>query len=405
MPRRHSLDIQPEPLAPDPSPSGQHTADYTIAALALLVSSLLGAAGVLNGGNAVLLTVAILLVAMPPVAMLILAVRGRTTRKRRASGPAPAPRSAWDDSVPDPLTGIPVLADFERELGRVLRRGEPDLTILRLALVPVGGTAAHADLRRRLVLAAVNWQEVLRPGDRLARVADDRFAVLLHDCTLSAASRVIDRLRDATPPGSVCAVGAATWDGAESARSLLARAAEALEATPQLQGGDVLRDPSRLEAVRLTDIVAARRTGTFDKAAKSLAWLLQAPAITIAMVDDRFEHVIGAFGEDDPSRARASTVAEDALGHQCLVTGRPLVASDAARHPALHDHKLVVGGTVAACAAVPIMRPGGHIVGTISATSAERHAWTADELRVLRSTAARIAIELGRVPQPAAVAA
>ncbi|MBO9534954.1 MAG: GAF domain-containing protein [Solirubrobacteraceae bacterium] len=320
-------------------------------------------------------------------------------RRRHARAvAAPARGSTWDEITPDPLTGVPVLADFERELGRVLRRGEPDVTVLRLALVPVGGSTEPHELRRRIVLAVVNWQEALRPADRLARVADDRFAVLLPDCPLSSASRVVDRLRDATPPGAVCAVGAATWDRHESGRQLLARAGDALDAAPQLQGGDVLRDPARLAAVAATDVTGARVAGTFDRAASSLGWLLQEPMVTISLVDDRFEHVIGAFGVDGPA-ARASTPAEESLAHQCVVTGRPLVATDAARHPALHDHRLVATGRVGACASVPLVSQGGHIVGTICATRTGRHAWSGDELRLLRSTAARVATELERVPR------
>lgn len=398
MPRRHSLDL----TAPSSgaSPRQSPTGDHVIAALALLVAAFLGLAGIATGHQQALFAFAGTVVAFPPLTALLLARRSR--RRRRRPEPAPAASSAWDASVPDPATGIPVLADFQREVSRVLRRGEPDVTVVRLALVPVGGTVDPSTLHRRIVLAVVNWQEVLRPEDRLARVADDRFAVLLRDCPLAAAARVIDRLRDATPPGTVCAVGVATWDRQESAKALLERADLALEAAPQLQGGDVLRDPARVAAVRATDIVGARRTGIFDRAAKSLAWLLQVPSITIALVDDRFEHVIGAYGKERAEDARAATVAEDTLGHQCLVTGRPVVASDAPRHPALFDHHLVVSGTVAACATVPVVSQSGHVVGTVSAMRGERHAWTADELRLLRSTATRIAAELERIPRAVA---
>jgi GAF domain len=398
MPRRHSLDLTSAPTA-DATAHHPPSTDHVIAALALMVAAFLGIAGMISGHQQALFAVAGTIVAVPPVTAMLLA---RRARQRRQRADRPAPRSAWDESVPDPLTGVPVLADFDRELQRVLRRGEPDVTVLRLALVPVGGNAEAIDLRRRLVLAAVNWQEVLRPEDRLARVADDRFAVLLRDCPLAAAARVVDRLRDATPPGTVCAVGAATWDRQENAATLLGRAMTALEAAPQLQGGDVLRDPARLAAVRATDIVSARRTGAFDRAATSLAWLLQVPSISIALVDERFEHVIGAFGDPDPAVARASTIAEHALGHQSLVTGRPLVASDAQRHPALFDHRRVVSGEVAACATVPLVGAGGYVVGTICAARDERHSWTADELRLLRSTASRIASELDRVPRAVA---
>ncbi len=395
MPRRHSLDLPPAPSSEPIRPS--LTGDHVIAALALLVAAFLGLAGIVTGHQQALFTVAASVVAGPPIAALLLARRTRRRARPAEGRHSGTVSSAWDDSVPDPATGIPVLADFQKEVARVLRRGEPDVTVVRLALVPVGGVVDPAALNRRLVLAVVNWQEVLRPEDRLARVADDRFAVLLRDCPLAAAGRVIDRLRDATPPGTVCAVGVATWDRQESAKALLERAAAALEAAPQLQGGDVLRDPGRVAAVRATDIVGARQAGTFDRAAKSLAWLLQVPSVSIALVDDRFEHVIGAYGGDHPADTRTATVAEDTLGHQCLITGRPVVASDAPRHPALFDHHLVVSGQVAACATVPVMSSAGHVLGTISAMRTNRHAWTADELRLLRSTAARISGELASI--------
>lgn len=397
MPRRHSLDLQQTPpVTPEAEARDLPSFDHLIAGLALLVAAMIGGAGIIAGHQPALYAFAAAVVAVPPLSGVLAA---RRARQRRARAARPRPTVAWDESVPDPLTGVPVLADFERELQRVLRRGEPDVTVLRLALVPVGGRAPAVDLRRRLVLAAVGWQEVLRPEDRLARVADDRFAVLLRDCPAASAARVVDRLRDATPPGTVCAVGTATWDREESAAALLARATKLLEAAPQLQGGDVLRDPARVAAVQATDIVAARRSGTFDRAATSLAWLMQVPSVTIALVDDRFEHVIGAHGLPDVAASRAATVAEETLGHQSLVTGRPLVASDARRHPALHEHPLVAAGEIGACATVPVVGERGHVVGTICAMRSERHSWSSDELRLLRSTAARIARELERVPR------
>jgi GGDEF domain-containing protein len=399
MPRRQSLDLS-APSPGDPAARSGPSADHVIAGLALFVAALLGAAGLASGDEPALFAVAAAVVAVPPVCAILLTRRAR--HQRRVPTDDTRRRSAWDESAPDPLTGVPVRADFDRELQRVLRRGEPDVTVLRLALVPVGGRAATVDLRRRLVLAAVNWQEALRPEDRLARVADDRFAVILRDCPLAAAARVIDRLRDATPPGTVCAVGAATWDRQESADALVARATTALEATPQLQGGDVLRHPVRVAAARSIDIVAARHGGAFDRAAKSLAWLLHLSSVTIAVVDDRFAHVIGAYGPPDVAVARASTIAEDTLGHQSLVTGRPLVASDASRHPALFDHRLVAAGAVAACATVPLVSVGGEVVGTMCVTRTDHHSWTADELRMLRSTAARVSIDLASVPRAAA---
>ncbi len=399
MPRRHSLDL----TAPSSgaSPRQSPTGDHVIAALALLVAAFLGLAGIATGHQQALFAFAGTVVAFPPLTALLLARRSRRRRRRPGAGTRRLQRLGRER--PRSRDRIPVLADFQREVSRVLRRGEPDVTVVRLALVPVGGTVDPSTLHRRIVLAVVNWQEVLRPEDRLARVADDRFAVLLRDCPLAAAARVIDRLRDATPPGTVCAVGVATWDRQESAKALLERA-DIAPRRPRTAGRRRAPRPCPGRRRPGDRLVGARRTGIFDRAAKSLAWLLQVPSITIALVDE-------------PLRARDRRLRQGARGGRPRRDGRrghprapvPRDRPPGRRlrrapspHPALFDHHLVVSGTVAACATVPVVSQSGHVVGTVSAMRGERHAWTADELRLLRSTATRIAAELERIPRAVA---
>jgi diguanylate cyclase (GGDEF)-like protein len=83
---------------------------------------------------------------------------------------------------------------------------------------------------RQLTACAVAWQTQLRPGDVLACLGGEEFAVLLNGCTLEDATAVIERLRTATPGRQTCSAGLVARHNDEPAETLMARADSALYA-------------------------------------------------------------------------------------------------------------------------------------------------------------------------------
>ncbi|HEX8205649.1 MAG TPA: sensor domain-containing diguanylate cyclase [Solirubrobacteraceae bacterium] len=125
----------------------------------------------------------------------------------------------------DPLTGVlnerAWTDEIPRELARARRAGSP----LCLALLDVEGEPGDRALKEMVA----GWSAALRPADRLARLFEDQFAIVLPGCAADDACRVLERVRAVRPEGVTSCVGLAEWDGREAPDALVGRAGSALE--------------------------------------------------------------------------------------------------------------------------------------------------------------------------------
>lgn len=130
-----------------------------------------------------------------------------------------ANRRAWDALLPD-------------ELDSALRHGiGVSVAIIDLDhFKQYNDTHGHMRGDEHLAACARQWSSCLRPGDTLARIGGEEFAVLLPDTGAGEARGVLQRLARAMPNGQTCSIGAAQWDGAERPEALMGRADAALYA-------------------------------------------------------------------------------------------------------------------------------------------------------------------------------
>jgi diguanylate cyclase (GGDEF)-like protein len=88
----------------------------------------------------------------------------------------------------------------------------------------------HGHIEGDALLEAVAdaWTVGIRPTDTIARYGGEEFALLLPDCSVDAATVVIERLRELMPRGQNTSAGLACWDREESPIGLITRADERL---------------------------------------------------------------------------------------------------------------------------------------------------------------------------------
>ncbi|MDX6701115.1 MAG: hypothetical protein QOF26_1341 [Baekduia sp.] len=134
----------------------------------------------------------------------------------------------------DQLTGVPNRRTWDHELPSELSRATRTGAPVSLAMLDLdhfkayNDTYGHPGGDRLLRAVAAAWSERLRATDVLARYGGEEFAVLLPACDEDSAARVTEQLRSAVPGDATCSIGVVTWDGAETADELVARADAAL---------------------------------------------------------------------------------------------------------------------------------------------------------------------------------
>jgi diguanylate cyclase (GGDEF)-like protein len=137
-------------------------------------------------------------------------------------------------STTDPLTGVANRRRWDAELqtavARTRRSGQP----LTIALLDIdrfkafNDTYGHPSGDKLLTQTAMAWQHQLRPGDLLARIGGEEFAVLLAGCQDAEAYAVVERMRAATPGDETCSAGIATLDTTDTYTDVIDRADHAL---------------------------------------------------------------------------------------------------------------------------------------------------------------------------------
>lgn len=171
------------------------------------------------------------------VAIVVGALTGRVELGRTDPLTGALNRRGWEEALP-------------RELARSRRLGVPvamamlDLDGLKQVNDSEGHLAGDALLQR----AVAAWSEQLREVDLFARLGGDEFVILLPNCDVQAAGRVLDRLRRRRAPGVEFSAGVVGWDGRESAEALTDRADRVLYGAKRSGGRQTRETPTVHEA-------------------------------------------------------------------------------------------------------------------------------------------------------------
>ncbi|WP_406286115.1 GAF domain-containing SpoIIE family protein phosphatase [Streptomyces sp. NBC_00209] len=154
-----------------------------------------------------------------------------------------------------------------------------------------------------------------------------------------------------------------------------------------------MRDPGRLEALRLAGLTAAADPG-MDRFARLVARLLRVPVSLVSLLEPDRQVFPGMFGMSGRWAARRETPLSHSFCQHVVADGGPLVLSDTRVHPRTCASLAIPDLQVIAYAGMPLTDADGRVLGSLCAIDHHPREWTADELHDLEDLTAACSMEL-----------
>jgi GAF domain-containing protein len=153
---------------------------------------------------------------------------------------------------------------------------------------------------------------------------------------------------------------------------------------------DVLRaveDPSRLAALRDTNLLDSRATPAFDRLTRLASRFLHTPVALVTLVAADRQFLKSCLGLPEPWASRRETPLSHSFCQHVVARREPLLVSDARQHPELRDSLAIDDLDIVAYAGVPLVDRGGHVLGSLCAIDHKPRHWTGADLETLEDLA------------------
>ncbi|WP_330452806.1 MULTISPECIES: SpoIIE family protein phosphatase [unclassified Streptomyces] len=154
-----------------------------------------------------------------------------------------------------------------------------------------------------------------------------------------------------------------------------------------------MKDPGRLEALRLAGLTAAADPG-MDRFARLVTRLLRVPVSLVSLLEADRQVFPGMVGMSGFWAARRETPLTHSFCQHVVADGKPLTLSDARMHPRTCASLAIPDLQVIAYAGMPLTDADGHVLGSLCAIDHQPRTWTADELHDLEDLTAACSMEL-----------
>jgi signal transduction histidine kinase len=157
-----------------------------------------------------------------------------------------------------------------------------------------------------------------------------------------------------------------------------------------------LRDPRRLASLGATELMDSPAEPSFDRLTRHAAEILGVPIAVMSLVDDRRQFFKSQAGLGGEAGARRGTPLSHSFCQHVVHTGTPLRVQDAREHPLVRDNPAVRDMGVVGYLGMPLVTPGGDVIGSLCAIDHEPRAWTDADAERLSTLADELMAELAR---------
>lgn len=156
---------------------------------------------------------------------------------------------------------------------------------------------------------------------------------------------------------------------------------------------DPIRSPSRVAALRRSELLDTPSEEVFDRLTRIAARALDAPVALLTLVDADRQFCKSMVGLPEVWLSGRDTPLSYSFCQHAVALGVPLVIEDARRHPLVRTDPATLRGVIA-YAGIPLVTSDGHALGTLCAIDFQPRAWGDQEVQLLAELAAAVVTKI-----------
>jgi formate hydrogenlyase transcriptional activator len=156
---------------------------------------------------------------------------------------------------------------------------------------------------------------------------------------------------------------------------------------------DAIANQTRLDALRRTALLDSPPEEAFDRLTRMATVVLRVPVALVTLLDSDRHFFKSQFGLPEPLASTRETPLTRSFCKHVVGSCEPLIVPDVRTHP-LFKHRPVGEGSVISYAGVPLLTSEGYALGTFCVVDWRPHAWTGEEIDILRVLAASTMAEI-----------
>jgi signal transduction histidine kinase len=150
----------------------------------------------------------------------------------------------------------------------------------------------------------------------------------------------------------------------------------------------------RLDVLRATSLLDSPAEEAFDRFTRLASKMLQAPVAMISLIDKDRQFFKSQVGLSEPLATERQTPLSHSFCQHIVATAKPLVVSDARKHPLLYDNPAIKDHNVIAYLGVPLQTPENQTLGSLCTIDAKPRKWSEEEVSILEDLGVAVMTEI-----------
>jgi signal transduction histidine kinase len=156
----------------------------------------------------------------------------------------------------------------------------------------------------------------------------------------------------------------------------------------------ILREPSRLAALRATALLDSPPEEAFDRLTRLASQVLGVPVALVSLVEEDRQFWKSCIGLPEPWISDRETPLSHSFCQHAVASGEALIINDAREHPLVSENLAIRDLDVIAYAGFPLRTSAGEVLGTFCAIDSQPRVWTEGEIAFVREMAASAMTEI-----------